>query len=373
MPYDLMTDEHIRERLAAGEAQLLATSPAEIVEYDGARWTRAGDMWVLEAGNQALPHLARPEQAPAEIAADKAEPAPVSTEPAVPERAVPLPSATGLKHQPRPEADQEAEQEARQGPENVSPGSSPSQDTAPRRPRRKRVYLSAACLAVLAGITATYVANPDQTQQATLPSSAAPPPPPLRGPGADRDEHLAPEPPGTGETRPAPPDLVTDGEPVGRAGARPDGDILPGARPPAPPATDPDRAPAPPPPVIQPAPPPAQPPVPDPPAQQPPPPALPATPDAAAADLTARVSAVRHAGHLSPRGEGQLLRATNRIQRSVSARRTRQASVRIRRLLREMDGIRERGELTVPGERVLEQAVARLRSALRSDGSGDDD
>src|SRR6266542_1392383 len=68
MPYHLMTDEFIRDRLAAGEAQRLAAAPGEVVQYDGARWMRSGEVWVLED-----PARARFELAPADSVSDDAD------------------------------------------------------------------------------------------------------------------------------------------------------------------------------------------------------------------------------------------------------------------------------------------------------------
>jgi hypothetical protein len=48
MPYYLMTDEHMRDRLAQGEARTLDSVPTDTVHYDGARWTRSGDVWVRD-------------------------------------------------------------------------------------------------------------------------------------------------------------------------------------------------------------------------------------------------------------------------------------------------------------------------------------
>jgi hypothetical protein len=76
------------------------------------------------------------------------------------------------------------------------------------------------------------------------------------------------------------------------------------------------------------------------------------------------VNLLRDAGHLSKRGRGILMRRVDRIQDAVSGDKPRRARDQIRRMLKEMDDIRERDELSRHGERVLETTIDRLKAVL---------
>ncbi len=69
MPYRLITDDHMRERLARGEAQTVEDT--DVVEYDGMRWVRNTDVWVQDeqSGRGGLRRRSRRVPAPGHVAA----------------------------------------------------------------------------------------------------------------------------------------------------------------------------------------------------------------------------------------------------------------------------------------------------------------
>jgi hypothetical protein len=344
MPYDLVTDEHMRERLTAGQAQVVATTPAETVQYNGARWTRTGDMWVLDHA------------APARLTLTRADPY--------------ITEAAGLTTAESGTADAEYTAAEDTTAEDAAAEDAAAEDTtaedaaaAPepgrrRRPRR-RALIGAACLAAVATVAVAYAVSQDRARRTVSLPIVTASPSVLPGTGSDAADQSEPTGPLLGDP-PLPVEPPTDARSAAN-NVRPGLDSSPSTGPQlAPPLGAPAVQPAPPPPgqPAPPAPPPAEP------AQD----TQPATPQAAAADLEAKVNLVRQAGHLTASGQTKLLHRVHRIENAVVHGQSRKGrdhvGKEIGRMLREMDDLREHGELTVQAEHVLESAIDRLKRTL---------
>ena len=323
MPYHLMTDEFIRDRLAAGEAQRLATTPVEVVQYDGARWTRAGDVWVLEDSAQGRLTLTRSDSTGS------------GADLAVPD------DAPGKAEPRRTRSAAKAELPAAALP--VGPYAA---GMAGRRGRRIWVVTSAACVAALTVAALAAATRGDRTQSAAFRPAGTPLPSVLETTvdGTDRPGPTGPRlvlPPA------APSERTGRSEPTARRTRLSVEPPLPTTRPPSVPV-------------------PSSPPVkPPPPAPTPVPSPQPGTPQAAVNDLGNTVNLVWQAEHLSTKGRAELLTGVDKIKKAISdGKSEKQIRKQINRMLRKKSEIRNRGELTEEGEDLIEQSVDRLKSTL---------
>jgi len=308
-----MTYEHMCDRLATGEAERDATTPAEIVRYDGAHWIRSGDMWVRDDRvRRGAPTWLWRAPARRGTAEDGAQ-------------------------QPAADPDQAT---ADQEPD---PARAPGHRARPRM-RRRRIVTGAACLAtvsvssvVLLDITGGDSSRPRAIPQLVTAAPQAAPTPdvaepgPLAPPGPAPEDTGEPLAPTTPETEPVP---TADTTPVANF-PTPDPGPPPDARPsPVPSGT---ATPVPPPPD---------------------------TPRRAAAALEAEVVRAAVAGQLSLRARLALGIRAERIRDSVDNGREGQARRRILNMRLALGRFRERRAISSQAVVVLDGSLDRVASTL---------
>jgi hypothetical protein len=343
MPYHLMTDEHMCDRLASGEAERLASAPAEIVRYDGARWVRNGDMWVRDdEARRGAPtwrwrtparRNAVEGTAPEASGAPAPEPEPAADPDPDPDPdAIPAdPDADGVPADPDP-----------------VPGGA-SRHRGRGRTRRARILTGAACLATVSSVVLVDVTTRDHRRSdaisqlvTTAPQAVATPEAGVAEPDAGVAEPPAvPEP--TAPDFPSAPADTPVTTPVPPADTEPVVSIP--TSDPVPPSDDPS---SPPPTPVPPSPPPVQ----------------PDTPGRAAAALQAEVGGAARAGQLGLRAQAALTRRAARIRASVDSGREWQARRRIRNMRRAIDRLRARQAISPDAVVVLEASLDRVARTL---------